>query len=74
MELNKDGICASSGSACSAGLINPSHVLLSMGVPKTLAKSALRITFGKDNTKEETDFLIDKIEEYVNILRRKRTK
>lgn len=73
-ELNKDGICASSGSACSAGYVNPSHVLLSMGVPKNLAKSALRITFGKDNTREETEFLIDKVEESVNQLRRKRAK
>ena len=71
-ELNKEGICASSGSACSAGYVNPSHVLLSMGVPKNLAKSALRITYGKDNTREETELLIDKVEESVNQLRRKR--
>ena len=48
-ELDKKGICASSGSACSAGLLNPSHVLLSIGVPINLARGSLRVTFGKEN-------------------------
>ena len=68
-ELDKKGICASSGSACSAGLLNPSHVLLAIGLPNNLARSSLRITFGKNNTLEETKFLIDSIEEIVNQLR-----
>ncbi len=68
-ELDKRQICASSGSACSAGLLNPSHVLLSIGVPKNLAKSSLRITFGRENTLEETKYLIDSIEEIVDKLR-----
>ena len=59
-ELDKKGICVSSGSACSAGLLNPSHVLLSIGLSNNLARSALRVTFGKNNTLEETKFLIDK--------------
>ena len=70
-ELNKDGICVSSGSACSAGFVNPSHVLLSLGLSKNLSKAAVRVTFGKDNTREETEFLIDKVEEGVNKLRKK---
>ena len=68
-ELDKKGICASSGSACSAGLLNPSHVLLAIGLPNNLARSSLRITFGKNNTIEETKFLVDSIEEIVNKLR-----
>lgn len=68
-ELDKKGICASSGSACSAGLINPSHVLLSIGVPKSLAKSSLRVSFGKENTFEDTEYLLDNLEEIVKKLR-----
>lgn len=70
-ELDKKGICASSGSACSAGLLNPSHVLLAIGTPNNLAKSSLRITFGKNNTLEETKYLIECIEEIVNQIRYK---
>lgn len=68
-ELDKRGICASSGSACSAGLLNPSPVLLAIGLPTSLAKSGLRITFGKDNDLEETEYLIDSLEEIVEGLR-----
>ena len=68
-ELDKKGICASSGSACSAGLINPSHVLLAIGVPVSLAKSSLRVTFGKENTFEDTEYLIESLEEIVKNLR-----
>lgn len=68
-ELDKKGICASSGSACSAGLLNPSHVLLAIGVPLKMAKSSLRITIGKENTKEDIDYLIDNLVEIVQKLR-----
>ena len=68
-ELDKRGICASSGSACSAGLLNPSHVLLAIGVPLKLAKSSLRITLGKENTKEDIDYLVDNLVEIVQNLR-----
>ena len=68
-ELDEKGICASSGSACSAGLLNPSHVLLAIGVPTRLARSSLRITFGRENTLEDTRYLIDNVEEIVNRLR-----
>ena len=69
-ELDNVGICASSGSACSAGFLNPSHVLLSIGVPKYIAKSSLRITFGKDNSIEDTKYLVDNIEGIVKKLRK----
>lgn len=67
--LDEKGICASSGSACSAGLLNPSHVLLAIGVPNNLARSSLRITFGKSNTLEDTKYLIESIKEIVDNLR-----
>lgn len=68
-ELDKRDICASSGSACSAGLLNPSHVLSSIGLSNNLARGALRITFGKNNTLEETKYLIESITEIVENLR-----
>lgn len=68
-ELDKKGICASSGSACSAGLLKPSHVLLALGMPVNYAQSSLRITFGKENTIEDTQFLIKSLEDIVKKLR-----
>ena len=67
--LDLNGICASTGSACSSGSIDPSHVLTAMGLDAEDAGSALRVTFGKNNTKEEVDFLIEKIEEIVKRIR-----
>ena len=69
-ELDKKGICVSSGSACSSGLVNPSHVLLATGINPLLAKGSLRVTFGKENTLEEVKYLVDNIEEIVNKLRK----
>lgn len=68
--LDKKGICASSGSACSAGFINPSHVLLAIGVPPNLAKGSLRITFGKENTIDDVKYLVDHLEKSVKELRK----
>ncbi len=68
--LDEQGICASSGSACSAGLLTPSHVLLAIGVPNSLARSSLRITFGKENTLEDTEYLVEELEKIVNDLRK----
>ena len=67
--LDLNGICASTGSACSSGSIDPSHVLTAMGLNAEDAGSALRVTFGKNNTKEEVDFLIEKIVEIVKRIR-----
>lgn len=69
-ELDKKGICTSSGSACSSGFLNPSHVLLAIGVPKSLARSSLRVTFGKENTIEDVDFLVENLKNIVNQLRK----
>lgn len=68
-ELDKRGICASSGSACSAGLLNPSHVLLAIGVPASIARSSLRVTFGRENSIEDVDYLVQSLGEIVNQLR-----
>ena len=68
-ELDKIGICASSGSACSAGLLNPSHVLLAIGVPPDIASTSLRITFGKDNTLEDVDYLVENLTNIVEKIR-----
>lgn len=59
--LDEFGICASGGSACSSGDNNPSHVLTAIGLPYELAKSAVRFTFGDFNTKEDVDYLVDKL-------------
>lgn len=67
--LAEKGICTSSGSACSAGFVKASHVLLAIGMPNFLAKSALRVTFGRENTIDDTKFLLDELEESVKKLR-----
>ena len=68
LELDNVGICASSGSACSSKNSNPSHVLQAIGLNEEQIESAIRITFGDFNTKEEIDFLVSNIEIAVNKL------
>ena len=63
------GICASSGSACMSGSIDPSHVLLAMGVNESLSRGALRLSLGQDVTDEQTDYIIKSIKETVEYLR-----
>ncbi len=70
--LANAGICTSSGSACSSGLPQPSHVLIAMGLSEDIAKSALRITLGKENTKEDIDYLIETLVKVVEYLRTER--
>jgi len=70
--LAQKGICTSSGSACSSGLPQPSHVLLAMGLSEDIANSALRITLGKENTKEDIDYFVDELEKIVVNLRTER--
>ena len=65
-ELDKRKICVSSGSACSAGLIQASPVLLEIGVPRSIAKSSIRITLGKYNTIDEINELINSLDEIIN--------
>ena len=64
-KLSERGIYVSSMSACSSGFFNPSHVLLAIGLGEEEAKSALRITFGIDNSIDEIDELIDSLKEIV---------
>lgn len=69
LNLDLKGICASSGSACTSGSLDPSHVLLAIGLPHEIAHGSLRISIGKDNTKEEIDYVVDSLVEIVNKLR-----
>jgi cysteine desulfurase len=67
--LDKFGICASSGSACTSGSLEPSHVLRAMGVPFTAAHGSIRFSLSRYNTEEEVDYTIEKMPEIVNKLR-----
>lgn len=67
--LDQYGICASSGSACTSGSLDPSHVLLSMGIPVAVAHGSLRISLSEENTKEEAQIIIDSIHKVVSYLR-----
>ena len=69
LNLDLKEICASSGSACTSGSLDPSHVLLAIGLPHEIAHGSLRITIGKYNTKEEIDYLVKNLVEIVNRLR-----
>lgn len=57
------------GSACTSGSLDPSHVLVAIGLPSQTAQGSLRVTFGDDNTKEDVDFLVDTLVEVVEKLR-----
>lgn len=67
--LDLAGICVSSGSACSSGSLEPSHVLLSLGLKEELAHGSIRFSFGKHNTMEEVDYAVEQIKLAVNRLR-----
>lgn len=67
--LDMNGICASSGSACTSGSLDPSHVLLAIGLPHEIAHGSLRLTLSEDITMEDIQFTIDKIKEIVARLR-----
>lgn len=67
--LDMKGICASSGSACTSGSLDPSHVLLAIGLPHEIAHGSLRMTLGEENTVEEMNFVVDAIKEIVEKLR-----
>lgn len=69
MRLDLAGIAVSSGSACSSGSLEPSYVLLSLGVPIEVAHGSIRFSFGKSNTMEETQYVLQKLYETVNSLR-----
>lgn len=67
--LDQEGICASSGSACTSGSLDPSHVLLAIGLPHEIAHGSLRLTLSEENTREEIDFTVDAIKKIVERLR-----
>ena len=67
--LDMEGICASSGSACTSGSLDPSHVLLAIGLPHEIAHGSLRMTLGADITKEDIDYTVDQLKEIVAHLR-----
>lgn len=67
--LDMEGICASSGSACTSGSLDPSHVLLAIGLPHEIAHGSLRFTLGEDTTKEDLDYVVDKLKGIVEHLR-----
>ena len=67
--LDLAGIAVSSGSACSSGSLEPSHVLLAMGVPEGLAHGSIRFSFGRENTAGEVDYAVDRLKEIVVRLR-----
>lgn len=67
--LDMAGVCASSGSACTSGSLDPSHVLLAIGLPHEIAHGSLRMTLGEETTKEDMDYVVDKLKEIVDRLR-----
>ena len=67
--LDAHGICASSGSACTSGSLDPSHVLLSLGLPHEVAHGSLRLSLCEENTEEEIDIILEKVPEVVEYLR-----
>lgn len=67
--LEQQGICASSGSACTSGSLDPSHVLLAIGLPHEIAHGSLRLTLSEDNTMEEVDFTVDALVKIAERLR-----
>lgn len=69
LRLDFAGICGSTGSACSTGSLDPSHVLMAIGLPHEIAHGSLRLTLGEQNTNEDVDYLIEKVIEIVAQLR-----
>ena len=67
--LDNYGICASSGSACTSGSLDPSHVLLAIGLPHEIAHGSLRMTLSEETTMEDVDFVVDKLKDITANLR-----
>ena len=67
--LDQKGVCGSSGSACTSGSLDPSHVLLAIGLPHEIAHGSIRLTISEENTKEEIDFVIDNLKQIIERLR-----
>ncbi|MEZ3434620.1 MAG: cysteine desulfurase NifS [Lachnospiraceae bacterium] len=69
IKLDRKGICGSSGSACTSGSLDPSHVLLAIGLPHETAHGSLRLTLGEDTEREDIDYVVDSLKEIVAGLR-----
>jgi cysteine desulfurase len=69
MALDQLGICVSSGSACTTGSLNPSHVLTAMGIKPARAKGCVRFSLGIYNTEEEVDYVLDRLPQVIAKLR-----
>lgn len=67
--LSQKGICGSSGSACTSGSLDPSHVLLAIGLPHEIAHGSLRLTLSEETTKEDADFVVDELKTIIERLR-----
>ena len=67
--LDQNGICGSSGSACTSGSLDPSHVLLAIGLPHEIAHGSLRLSLSEKTTKEDIDFTIDELKKIIERLR-----
>lgn len=67
--LDMDGICGSSGSACTSGSLDPSHVLLAIGLPHEIAHGSLRLTLSEETTKEDIDYVVESVKKIVERLR-----
>jgi cysteine desulfurase len=67
--LDLNGICASSGSACTSGSLDPSHVLLAIGLPHEIAHGSLRLSIGEDTTDEDIDYILEVVPKVVAQLR-----
>ena len=67
--LSQQGICGSSGSACTSGSLDPSHVLLAIGLPHEIAHGSLRLSISDETTKEEADFVVDELKKIIERLR-----
>ena len=70
LALDMHGVAVATGSACTSGSLEPSHVLEAMGVPRERAQGSLRFSLGRDNTEDQIDFVVDKVDEVVQRLRR----
>ena len=68
--LDMKGICASSGSACTSGSLDPSHVLLAIGLPHEIAHGSLRMTLSEEVSKEDLDYVVDNLKAIVENLRK----
>ena len=69
LRLDNAGVCGSTGSACSTGSLDPSHVLMAIGLPHEIAHGSLRLTLGEQNTEEDVDYVIETITDVVKTLR-----